>query len=110
MCRTTAKFFALLDRQPRAELQHSLTRWHKRITSLFQLHQGDECAEVSSRVSQSLVLLSFQTSGCMISWSMLCTATIRVVAGSNSNGHFSSDVLAIASASLALCVHGWKQS
>lgn len=48
ICRTTARFFAVLDRQSISDGQHSLVRWHRRITSLFELHHSDPRTEVGS--------------------------------------------------------------
>ncbi|KAL3139573.1 hypothetical protein ABBQ38_003893 [Trebouxia sp. C0009 RCD-2024] len=48
---TTARFYAVLDRQSRCEVEHSLERWHSRVAFLFQTYQTTACAEVCSSMT-----------------------------------------------------------
>ena len=54
-CRTTAKFFAILDRQSTSDAKESLARYHGRVSALVEKHQLGGYDEVYSTIHNSSV-------------------------------------------------------
>ncbi len=55
ICRTSAKFFAILDRQSTSDAKESLERYHARVSTLVEKHQLGGYYEVYSTTHNSRV-------------------------------------------------------
>lgn len=55
ICRTSAKFFAILDRQSTSDAKESLARYFARVSALVEKHHLGGYAEVHSAIHNSSV-------------------------------------------------------
>ncbi len=74
ICRTNAKFFAILDRQSSSDAKESLVRYHGHVSALVEKHQLGGYDEVYSTIQNSSITQQQYLCTCLQQCRMECSA------------------------------------